>query len=78
MLKCCSEIAKGGSFCHEESVHIHTSLGSVSAKDRLKELSLSENASFINDSQFASGFEQGKIYDIFGLERLHNLHLGIS
>lgn len=76
MQKCWSELAQASSYCHDESVHVHTSLGRKNTNDCLRDLSVSSNA-FLKDSLFASTSTLGNNYDIFGIKPLQNLQLGI-
>lgn len=75
--KWCSELAQTGSLCHDVGVHVHTSLKINNANNHLKDLSSSQNASFMEDSLLASTSVLGKVYDIYGSEMLHSLHLYI-
>lgn len=43
--KPCSELGQAGNSCHDEGVHVHTSLRTENENDCLKDLSLSQHAS---------------------------------
>lgn len=50
----------------------------MNANDCLKDLSLSQNSSFFENSQFAPTSVLGEVYNIFEFEPVHNLHQRIS
>lgn len=78
MQKFFSKLVQAGSFCRAEEVHIHASEGKKNVYDRLKDLSLLQKATFRKVLQFASTSVVDTVYDIFGFQPLHDLHLGMS
>lgn len=57
MQKRFSELSQAVSSYHEEEVHIHLSAGRKNANRSPKDLSLSQDTSFLKDSQFATTSE---------------------
>lgn len=78
MQKCFSELSQAGRFCHDDGVHAPFSLERKITNKFLKDLSLFQNENILEDLQFALTSLQGKLYNLFGVEPLHDLHLAKS
>lgn len=72
-----SEPGQAGSFTHDEEFAIQASRGRKNVYDRLKNVSMSKSQSFIEESQRSSTSVLGKVCNIFGIEPLQKLHLGM-
>lgn len=70
--KCFSTLGQASDSCRDDRFHVHTSEDRRNSNDCLKDLSLSRNTFFLKDSKLRSTFVLDNVYDISGLEPLHN------
>lgn len=74
----CSVLALPGNPGHDEGVHAFTSEGTKKANFCLKDLFISHNKSFLDDSQIESTTVLGRLYNTFGFKPLLIRHPALS
>lgn len=72
---CGSKVAQASGFCREENVYNHTFLEKKRANNPLKNFSPIKKACVSEESQLAPTFVLDNIYNVFGFETLHDLHM---